>query len=184
LAIRAATGVAQQLREEQTVALVWTGPTTKVTFRKTREALRDVCREAKRTLTLASFSSSRDDGTVEELAAAAARGVSITLILDTPVDSRQALQKDAAEAFRALRGKAAFYTWPAANRPPSRYSAMHVKTAIADQHAALISSANLSAAAMNSNMELGVLIIGEPLPRLLEKHILELISMGQLMPLP
>jgi cardiolipin synthase len=180
LAVRVAASVAERIRGTQTVELVWTGPKTTVAVRRTREALRDIFRLAERTLTLASFSTSRDDGTLEELLAAAARGIYITLILDTPVTEAKGLARDAAAVFAALKGKAAFYTWPAANRPTVQYSAMHAKTAIADSSAALISSANLSAAAMDRNMELGVLIVGEPLPRLLDQHIQELIRAGQL----
>lgn len=183
LAVRVAASVAERIRGTQTVELVWTGPKTSVAVRRTREALRDIFRLANRTLTVASFSTSRDDGTLDELLGAAARGIAITLILDTPVTAAEGLTRDAAAVFDALRGKAAFYTWPAANRPVHQYSAMHAKTAIADSSAALISSANLSAAAMNRNMELGVLIVGEPLPRLLDRHVQELIHSGQLTPL-
>jgi cardiolipin synthase len=53
---------------------------------------------------------------------------------------------------------------------------------IADQSSALLGSANLSGAAMDRNMELGVLIVGDPLPRLLERHVRLLIGDGHLTP--
>ena len=152
-------------------------------LRKTREALRDLTKNAQRSLILVSFSAYRDDDITDQLAEAAARGVELILILETTADSRGGLDREARLAFDALADKAAFYSWPGSQRTVGASSLMHVKAAIADQSAALIGSANLSSAAMDRNMELGVLIVGDPLPRLLERHIRLLIAADNICPI-
>jgi phosphatidylserine/phosphatidylglycerophosphate/cardiolipin synthase-like enzyme len=107
----------------------------------------------------------------------------LILILETTADSRGGLDRDARNAFDALADKAAFFSWPVAQRVVGHSSLMHVKAAVADKSAALVGSANLSAAAMDRNMELGVLIAGDPLPRLLERHIRLLIAGDHICPI-
>ncbi|HVX22746.1 MAG TPA: DISARM system phospholipase D-like protein DrmC [Acidimicrobiales bacterium] len=180
LSLRACAATAHSIRGAQSVELAWTGPPTAVPLRKTREALRDLTKNAQSSLILVSFSAYRDDDITAQLEEAAARGVELTLILETTADSRGGLDREARDAFDALADKASFYSWPATQRVVGTSSLMHVKAAIADKSAALVGSANLSAAAMERNMELGVLIVGEPLPRLLERHVRLLIANDEL----
>ena len=182
LSLRATAATATSLRDAQRVELVWTGPDTAVPARATRQALVDLTREAKRTLLLVSFSAYRDQGILDELSGAMSRSVEVILVLETTTDSRGGLDRDARLAFDELRPRASFYVWPAEHRP-TRGGLLHAKTVIADQRAALISSANLSGAAMERNMELGVLVTGEPLPRLLEQHFRQLIADQVLVPI-
>lgn len=183
LALRGCAGTAHSIRGAQTVELAWTGPETAIPLRKTREALRDLTTNAQRSLILVSFSAYRDDDITAQLADAASRGVELILILETTADSRGGLGREARDAFDALADKADFYSWPAAQRAVGASSLMHVKAAVADQSSALIGSANLSAAAMDRNMELGVLVVGDPLPRLLERHIRLLIAEDHVRPI-
>ncbi len=183
LSLRACASTAHLIRGAQTVELAWTGPQTAVPLRKTREALRDLTKNARSSLILVSFSAYRDDDITAQLAEAVDRGVELILILETTADSRGGLDREARYAFDALADKAAFYSWPAAQRAVGASSLMHVKAAVADRSAALIGSANLSAAAMDRNMELGVLITGEPLPQLLERHVRLLIANNHLCPI-
>lgn len=71
-------------------------------------------------------------------------------------------------------GQARFYVWPAEQRPPG--GKLHVKAAIADEYAALVTSANLTGAALNENMELGLLVRGGSVPRRLSRHFMGLID--------
>jgi len=75
LAFRACAATAHSIRGAQTVELAWTGPQTAVPLRKTREALRDLTRNAQSSLILVSFSAYRDDDITAQLADAALRGV-------------------------------------------------------------------------------------------------------------
>lgn len=181
LALRAATSAATGVRGSQRVELVWTGPATTVAVRATRQALIDLTREAHHSLILVSFSAYRDQGILDELSRAAARHVEIIFVLETSADSRGGLDRDARQAFDELQPTASFYVWPAASRPPTG-GLLHAKTVIADRHAVLVTSANLSGAAMERNIELGVLVTGEPLPRLVEQLFRQLIATRILVP--
>jgi phosphatidylserine/phosphatidylglycerophosphate/cardiolipin synthase-like enzyme len=57
---------------------------------------------------------------------------------------------------------------------------MHVKAAIADGHVALVTSANLTGAALEHNMELGLVVTGGSVPRRLAEHFRTLMADGVL----
>lgn len=180
LALRSAARSVRTVRSTQTVELVWSGPSTDVVMRPTIEALRDVCRQATRTLVLSSFSASPHADLLNELRTAADRGVDITIILETTSANAQNLGgAGAAGAFAEILDQIHLYAWPDEQRP-DKYAAMHFKAAVADRHAAFVSSANLSAAAFERSMELGILVVGEPLPGRLESHLRGLIAGGHL----
>lgn len=180
LALRSAARSVRTVRSTQTVELVWSGPSTNVVMRPTIEALRDVCRHATRTLVLSSFSASAHADLLNELRAAMDRGVDITIILETTSANAQNLGgAGAAGAFADIRDRIHLYAWPDEQRP-DKYAAMHFKAAVADRHAAFVSSANLSVAAFERSMELGILVVGEPLPARLESHLRGLIEAGHL----
>ena len=52
-----------------------------------------------------------------------------------------------------------------------RAASLHAKCVIADRSSALITSANLTSAGINDNIELGVLIEAGPLPARLHRHL-------------
>jgi phosphatidylserine/phosphatidylglycerophosphate/cardiolipin synthase-like enzyme len=59
---------------------------------------------------------------------------------------------------------------------PAGTAALHAKAAIADDHTALVTSANLTGHGMNENMELGLLVRGGPVPRRLAAHFAQLMT--------
>jgi phosphatidylserine/phosphatidylglycerophosphate/cardiolipin synthase-like enzyme len=176
LALRCAASAAAITRAEQSIDLVWTGPQTReVPVRLTRAVLVDVIRAAHERLIVVSFTAYRVAVVVEELAAAAARGVDVRLVLESP-DPGGPLTRDAATAFASLGDAVTFWIWPADQRPqlPASRAALHAKAAIADNHTALVTSANLTGHGINENMELGLLIHGGPVPRRLSAHFQQL----------
>jgi phosphatidylserine/phosphatidylglycerophosphate/cardiolipin synthase-like enzyme len=185
LALRTAAHTVASCRSEQTIDLVWTGPTTRaVPVRLTRAVLLEVIGAADHELVLFSYAAFRVQAVLDALAHAATRGVTIRLVLETTDDSAGALTVDAAHAFASVRHQVDFYIWPADHRPHTDAGAakLHAKTAIADDHTALITSANLTEHAITANMELGVLIRGGPTPKSLRDHLGELITDGILIP--
>ncbi len=158
-----------------TVEPVWTGPATaEMSVRLSRAALLEVIGLAQHRLILVSYAAYKVGDLVDALMAAHGRGVDIRFVLETADDSGGALSFDAADAFKALAGQAKFYVWPASKRPPN--GKLHVKAAIADERAALVTSANLTGAALAENMELGLLVRGGSVPRRLSKHFMSLID--------
>jgi phosphatidylserine/phosphatidylglycerophosphate/cardiolipin synthase-like enzyme len=183
LALRAAVQAVASCRAEQTVDLVWTGPTTRaVLVRLTRAVLLEVIAAAERELLLVSYAAFRVQAVLDALAEAAGRGVAIKLVLESTEESAGHLTVDAARAFASVRHHVGFYVWPADQRPDvgSGQAVLHAKTAVADDHTVLVTSANLTEHAISSNMELGVLVHGGATPRRLRDHVAELILSGVL----
>ena len=182
-ALRAAAAVAERIRAAQAIDVVWTGPATvEAPVRATSEVLLQVIGSARQTLIVVAFAAYKVAAVTDALAKAAAAGVDVRLVLETVADSGGKLTLDAASAFKALAGVASFWVWPADQRsvPGGGQASMHAKAAIADEHTALVTSANLTGAAQGYNMELGVLINGGPIPRRLARHYRALMANGVL----
>jgi cardiolipin synthase len=187
LGLRAAVRAVQATRGDQEVEIVWTGPqTAQVPVRLTRAVLVDVIRSATERLVIVSFAAYKVALVVDELAAAADRGVDVRLILETSEASGGRLEVDAADAFASLGPSASFWVWPSEQRPalPSGTAALHAKAAIADRHTALVTSANLTGHGMNENMELGLLVRGGAVPRRLAAHFTQLMTDRVLIQVP
>jgi putative cardiolipin synthase len=179
LALRSSASSLKGEREGETIDIVWTGPrTSEVAVRLTREALLDVIRAATKELIILSFAAQKVEVIIEALRDAAEAGVKIRLVLETPKADGGALAFGGAAAYSDLRGIASFLVWPAERRPAFERgkASLHVKAAVADQHTALVTSANLTGRAIKDNMELGLLIRGGPVPRRLASHFRELIA--------
>lgn len=183
LALQAAIQAVGSLRDLQAVEIVWTGPATGlVVARSTREVLIEVIRAARKSLICLSFAAYKTKVVQDELVAAAKRGVDVMLILETEADSKGRLTTDARAAFENLESVASFYVWPGESRPSvgSGTARLHAKAVIADRSVALVSSANLTGAAIDSNIELGLVVSGGLVPEQLETQIRQLIANGVL----
>jgi phosphatidylserine/phosphatidylglycerophosphate/cardiolipin synthase-like enzyme len=184
LGLRSAALVAAREREDEKVEIVWSGPATAaVPLRRTRAVLFELVASASSTLTLISYAAFRQDDLVGALQAAVGKGVRVRLVLESAAASRGRLDDDAARAFASLGGLVDVLEWPAELRGEGRGAGvLHAKAVIADSRSALVSSANLTAAALDRNMELGLLVTGGGIPRRLEEHFAELRTKGILRP--
>ena len=170
-------------RQRESVEIVWTGPEPEGSrFRHTEQAVLEVVNRAVKRLTVVSYAVYRIHRIREALVAAAARGVSIRLIVETPnriegqgeYDCLLALGENVASA-------CSVYYWPQASRTKDgngKVGILHVKCAVADGHQLFLSSANLTEYAFTINMELGLLITGGTLPEQVERHFNHLIVSG------
>lgn len=175
---------ASAARSEQVVSLVWTGPSTSVAgLCRTHAVLSTLVASARESLVLVSFTTHGVADLTAGLADAAARGIAVTVILETPDDPGGPLSLGAGHPFEPLRPHARFYRWPVEAREAffARTAWLHAKCVIADRSSVLITSANLTSAGINDNIELGVPIEGGPLPAQLSRHI-EILAEGG--PLP
>ncbi len=179
LALRVGAATAQHLRGASQTEIVWTGPSSVyVPVRHSSQVLFELVETAARRLTVVSFAAYRVERVTAALGRAARRGVDVRLVLETKEDSRGRLSDDAADAFGALAHVASFWVWPAARR--TEHASMHVKAAIRDAAAALVTSANLTGSGLEHNMELGVLVTGGPVARRLDDHFTALMERGDL----
>jgi phosphatidylserine/phosphatidylglycerophosphate/cardiolipin synthase-like enzyme len=179
LAVRSCADAVAEVRGEQQVSVVWTGPASyEVPVRATSAVLTEVIEEAKKHLLVVSFAAYKVAAVVDALRAAAERGVNVRLVLESVVESKGKLSHDAKEAFDALGDSVSFYVWPAELRVSQGggHAAMHAKCAIADRRTAFVTSANLTGAAMTDNMELGLVVRGGDVPKRIAKHFESLMS--------
>jgi phosphatidylserine/phosphatidylglycerophosphate/cardiolipin synthase-like enzyme len=118
------------------------------------------------------------------LVAAADRGVEVAIVLESAAESEGNVSYEMATALGSkVAERAALYTWPAERRPRNprgSLASLHVKCAVADRSALLISSANLTESALERNMELGLLVRGGPAPATVHRHFENLIDQGEL----
>ena len=173
-AMRAAAAAAGAVRAEHKLSLVWTGPSTEaVRLRSTRSVLATLVANATESLVLVSFASYDVAELTTALADAIDRGVEVTLILETPDDPGGPLFIGPAHPFAPIKDTASFYRWPLEAREAffAATTRLHAKCVIADRSSALITSANLTSAGINDNIELGVLIEAGPLPKRLSQHL-------------
>lgn len=175
LALRSASRMDHHHRTGQHVELVWTGPVPPGTgFRRSDQVLLEMVREAKRRITIVSFATYRVPAVHAELLAAAKRGVEVVFIVESANESEGRVNIDPLHAIGAeLAEFARVYVWPREKRPTDEngnFGLLHAKCAIADGKRLLVSSANFTAAALEKNMELGVLLEGGDVPGVVEAH--------------
>ncbi len=184
-ALRAASEADERRRREQTVELVWTGPSPRGTvFRRTDQVLLELIRSARRTLHIVTFAAYKIPLLNEAMLAAAGCGVELSFVFESPDAGK--LSFDATRALgEELRSRSNVYVWPPDKRPSDtagRYGSLHAKFAVADTDAVLISSANLTEYALALNMELGLLVRGGGLPSRVVGHLQRLMNEGTLVP--
>jgi len=179
LALAFAGAHARRFALRESVEIVWTGPATElVTTRNTSAVLFENIEAANSSVTLFSFASFTVAGLCERLEAAAKRGVRIRLMLETKHDSGGRLGVDASAAFATLRGIAEFYAWPIQQR--STGGVLHAKFALIDERVAFVTSANLTEAGLDRNLELGLVVRDGDIAKRLTAHVERLIATGAL----
>jgi len=168
-AIRAAAVAAASERARTNIQIIWTGPaTTAVSVRMTEPALCDLVDMAKKTLFVVSFVAFKADRVYAKIVEAVARGVKVSFLTESSKEHGGSLDNDPIKLLREKIPGAMFYRWTAKANVAA--GCVHAKCAIADRKAALITSANLTEAAMENNMELGLLVENEHLAGRLADH--------------
>lgn len=165
LAIEAARTRYQQDLAAHRVEIAVSGPVSDaVPTRLTASVAINVIRTATRTLLITSYAAFGVDEIVREIEAAADRGVSIDLVLETTRDNGGMLRggTDGRGAFRNLRFHPDIHLWqwsPSERRGiGGRRGTMHAKLIAADRTTALLGSANLTDNAYTDNLEIGAVI--------------------------
>jgi phosphatidylserine/phosphatidylglycerophosphate/cardiolipin synthase-like enzyme len=178
-ALRGASATATEQETRGSVELAWTGPSTgQVPVRHTEQVLLEVIGAAKHRLFLVSFVAYQVGSISQALNDAAARQVKIDVLLESSIAHGGKVHHDSAAAMRKAVPSARVFAWSAEDkRIDGRLpGVVHAKCAVADGQIAFITSANLTSAAMERNMELGVLVRGGNLPEELHDHLEALIA--------
>ena len=164
--------------------IIWTGPANgRFPVRRIDQVLYDVISEAEHRIVLVTFAAHRVHHLCQHLTQAIERGVELTLIVESEVESDGQLTRDAVAAFQGVPlNRSRIYYWPLAQRERNaagRPGKLHVKCAIVDD-LAIIGSANMTDDAFNRNMELGLLVREPGTVSALAEHFEELICRGVL----
>ncbi len=175
LALVTAAIVERNRRHAEITEIVWTGPEVAETrFRQTEQAVLEVVNSATERLTVVSYAVYRIPRIREALVAAAARGVDIRLIVETPNRIEGQGEYDCLLALgEKVASACSVYYWPQENRAKDdngKLGILHVKCAVADGYRMFLSSANFTDYAFTINMELGLLVTGGMLPGQVERH--------------
>ena len=123
---------------------------------------------------LITYAANNEPSIAAALAAAADRGVEITVLAESHDDNPG--YTALGTPFPGLR--AVRLRWPASQRPAG--AALHAKIVVVDDDVALVGSANFTGRAMSANLECGLLIRGGRQPRAIRAHVEELWSNGYL----
>lgn len=167
-------------KSEESVDLVWTGPSSElVATRKTEQALLQVIQAARSKLFLTSFVAYEVASIIEALSRAMQDGVALSMLLESDGDHGGGVSFDVIGKMRKLLPAARIYFW---SDKPDAFAGgkVHAKVAVADEGICFISSANLTGHAMEKNMEAGVLVNGGALPSKLQRHLEALVTTKQL----
>ncbi len=163
-------------KAEQSVELVWTGPSTDlVATRKTEQALLEVIDSAREELFVISFVAYGVPSISKALSEATARGVTVSMLLESDRDHGGDITFDAIGHMRASVPEARMYCWEEKGADFIG-GKVHGKAAVADGRVCFITSANLTGHAMEKNMELGILIRGGDVPGQLIRHLRAMVA--------
>lgn len=129
---------------------VWSGPTFDGDADHTTSALAFMIDEATEDVFASTYSASSDSAFVAALWRAIARGVAVTVLVDAKIRDG-----GTAQMLQTRLAGARFWTY----RPePGVYAVQHSKVVLVDSRSAFVTSANLSVAAEERNLEAGVII--------------------------
>jgi cardiolipin synthase len=166
-----------KVNAEQTLELVLTGPTTPfVSARRTEQVLLQVIESARKSLFITSFVAYDVSTIIDALNRAIARGVKVSMLLESSNDHGGSVTIDVIGKMRELVPDAMLYAWM---KKTDAFSGgrVHAKIALADDRCCFITSANLTGFAMERNIEAGILIIGGRVPVLFERHLNVLVEL-------
>jgi phosphatidylserine/phosphatidylglycerophosphate/cardiolipin synthase-like enzyme len=181
---RASSATALLMAGASSVELVWTGPGTgMVPIRHTSQVLTGLIDEAHEQLYLVSFVAYHVGNVISALQRAIERGVQVRVLVERSKEHGGSVTVDSVAMLRKNLPAVQFFEWEKGSGDTAQGASVHAKCAVADGNIAFVTSANLSDAAMERNMELGVLLRGGQVPRLLDQHLTALVTTKQIRPL-
>ena len=163
-------------RRRTRTEVVWTGPDGHgPVARLTAGVLVELLDDARREILLTSYAAHDEPTLSAALSRAVARGVEVTLLLERAVDNER--YGHAGTPFAGLPARR--LVWPKARRPAGG-AALHAKVLVVDAEVALVGSANLTAFALQRNIECGVVLREPSQARAVRDHVLGLLAAGVL----
>lgn len=176
--------------------LVWSGPEVPgVHARSTRRVYEELICSAERSLCISTYAFFDGPRAFETLARRmdAAPGLHATLLLNLQRKNGDKSSSD--QLIRRFADRFWTFEWPGTSRPRIYFDpraleldgpggVLHAKAVVADDEAVFVTSANLTEAALDRNIELGLLVRDRTLAASISAHFLGLIERGLLTLLP
>jgi phosphatidylserine/phosphatidylglycerophosphate/cardiolipin synthase-like enzyme len=153
---------------------VWTGPGTVGEQRLTAGVLHELLADAHERILLISYAAFTLSEVAADLEAAVKRGCHVDVVFETSDDSAGAYTGPQ-RPFGHVSGINR-WRWPTEHRDPG--AVLHAKLLVIDGRRALVGSANLTARALQHNLEVGLLTNDGALAKQLEAHVRHLMSSG------
>jgi phosphatidylserine/phosphatidylglycerophosphate/cardiolipin synthase-like enzyme len=176
--------------------LVWSGPTVAgLHARNTRQVYEELLGSAERSVWASTYAFFDGPSAFEVLARRmdARPGLQVTLLLN--VQRKRGDTTVADQLVRRFADRFWKHEWPGTARPRVFYDpralelygpggVLHAKAVVIDDEAVFITSANLTEAALDSNIELGLLVRDRALAASVSTHFQVLIDQRVLLPIP
>ncbi|GAB3868033.1 DISARM system phospholipase D-like protein DrmC [Dactylosporangium cerinum] len=177
-ALAAALRVAARILERQPEppTIIWSGPQLPGDSVRTTDAIERLIDEAEESVLASTYSGSGTAPFVQALRRAANRKVTIMVVADV------VKQRDCAYAIASAVPRAKVYGYHYEHQSGAGYQ--HSKVLVIDGQISLVTSANLSAAALERHLEAGLLTRDISVASGIARRMTDLIQSGHLRPLP
>lgn len=172
--LRAIAATAERVPEPPT--LVWSGPQLHGDSVRTTSAIVRLIDEAEESVLASTYSGTATAPFVQALVRAAQRKVAITVVADV------SQQRSCAEAIRGAVPRARVLGFYDAETGKARMQ--HSKVLVIDGRIALVTSANLSYSAVETNLEAGLLVHDTSVASQITRRFADLVAAGSLRDLP
>lgn len=166
--LRAIATAAEYVPEPPT--MVWSGPQLSGDSVRTTAAIIRLVDDAEESILASTYSGTAAAPFVQALARAAQRKLAITVVVDV------SQRRDTAEAISAAVPRARVLGFCDAQTGVARLQ--HSKVLVIDSHTALVTSANLSYAAVENNLEAGLLVHDSTLASQISRRFADLEAAG------
>ncbi|PWQ93499.1 DISARM system phospholipase D-like protein DrmC [Leucothrix arctica] len=175
--------LSEKAREQ--VQLVWTGPDfNQVPIRHSEQILLELINSAHTSLYIISFVLVKVPAVEEAIVRALARDVDVRMLLESEDKDGAGNFQDTIKRLQTEIPELILYIWPRENRETiaGGFARVHAKCVVADQKTAFITSANLTAAALDKNIEMGVHVKGGKIPLTIYQQFLGMIRAREITP--
>lgn len=177
--ILGASYASSKQREHESTELVWTGPDSNLfPVRRSEQVLIDIINSARKTLFIVSFVLVNIPNVEEALKYALERGVKVRMLLESEDKESTSVFVKTLERISEDIPSIQLYVWPRENREKYQngFARVHAKCAVADKQRVFITSANLTEAALDRNIEMGVYVEGGDIPKGVCVHLESMID--------
>jgi len=172
-------------KNRENVELVWTGPDLKqFPVRRSEQVLLDVIKSSVDSLFIVSFVLVNIPSIEAAIKQAVDRGVDVRMLIESEdKDNSGNFLESVVRLYENIPG-IMLYVWPREKRENmgGGFARVHAKCTVADKKVAFVTSANLTSAALDKNIEMGVQITGGNIPSDIYCQLTSMINSKEIIP--